>query len=200
MMAYEPARLEILLTKLAFLLCGKSAYKAFADCLPLHGAERALDFGCGMGTVAYYAAKRLPHGHLTCLDISTRWLNACRRTLRGYSNISFFHSQAPALLQDSFDVVYCHFVLHDISASELETVLPALVKSLKPGGTFIFREPLKEAEKLSIIKRLTAQNGLLLKDSRITDVPLMGNALESVYIKTTADHVSCDGVHVHKAR
>ena len=80
-MKHEPARLELFLTRLAFLLCGKSVYQAFADCLPLNGNERVLDFGCGMGTVAYYAAKKLAHGHLTCLDISERWLNACRKTL-----------------------------------------------------------------------------------------------------------------------
>ena len=57
------------------------------------------------------------------------------------------------------------------------------MKSLKSGGSLIFREPLNEAEKLNVIKRLIEKNGLLLKDSRITDVPLMGNALESIYIK-----------------
>ena len=73
-MKYEPTRLEIFLTRLAFLLCGKSVYQAFADRLPLDGGEQVLDFGCGMGTVAYYIAKKLPNGHLTCLDISERWL------------------------------------------------------------------------------------------------------------------------------
>ncbi len=182
-MNHEPARLEMLLTRLAFLLYGRPVYKAFADRLPLQGGEQVLDFGCGMGTVAHYAAKRLPCGRLTCLDISQRWLKACRKTLRGCENADFLHSEATALEEESFDVVYCHFVLHDISESGLKEVIPALETSLKPGGMLIFREPLAEAEKLSIIKCLMAQNKLSLKDSRITDVPLMGNALESVYIK-----------------
>jgi ubiquinone/menaquinone biosynthesis C-methylase UbiE len=182
-MKHEPARLEIFLTRLAFLIWGRSVYRAFADRLPLKGNERVLDFGCGMGTVAYYVAKKLTRGHLTCLDISGRWLNACRKTLRGYGNVAFLRKEATALAKDSFDAVYCHFVLHDISESGLETVVPALVESLKPGGSLIFREPLGEAGKLAIIKRLAEQNELSLKDSRVTDVPLMGNALESVYIK-----------------
>lgn len=183
MMNHEPAYPEIFLTRLAFLLYGRSVYKSFADRLPLSGGERVLDFGCGMGTVAYYAIRRLPRGHLTCLDISERWLCACRRTLRGYSNISFLRSEAAALPQDSFDVICCHFVLHDISESELARVVPALARSLKAGGMLAFREPLNEAEKLSAIKRLTEQNGLSLKDSRVTDVTLMGNTLESIYLK-----------------
>jgi len=182
-MKYEPTCIEIFLTRLAFLLCGKSVYKAFADRLPLDGGERVLDFGCGMGTVAYYAAKKLPYGHLTCLDVSKRWLKACRKMLRNFGNIDFLLWESPVLAKESFDVAYCHFVLHDISGSDLESVIPALAGSLKSGGILVFREPLGETEKISIIKRLVEQNRLFLKDSRITDIPMMGNALESVYMK-----------------
>jgi ubiquinone/menaquinone biosynthesis C-methylase UbiE len=182
-MKHEPTFLEIFLTKLAFFFYGKSVYQAFADRLPLEGGERVLDFGCGMGTVAYYAAKRLPYGHLTCLDISERWLNVCRKTLRSFGNITFLQWESPLLANESFDVAYCHFVLHDISESELERVIPALAKSLKPGGVLVFREPLNETGKIYVIKRLLEQNRLCPKKSRITDIPMMGNALESVYIK-----------------
>lgn len=182
-MLHKTTHFEILLTKIAFFLYGKSVYKSFADRLPLVGNESVLDFGCGMGTVAYYTAKRLPLGTLTCLDVSERWLNACRKTLQSHGNVSFLHEEASALPEGSFDVVYCHFVLHDISENDLVTVVPALVKALKPRGALIYREPLNEAEKLSMVKRLISQNQLSLSESRITDVPLMGNALESVYIK-----------------
>lgn len=182
-MKNEPTHLEILLTMLAFVFCGKFVYKAFADHLPLNGNEKVLDFGCGMGTVAYYVAKKLPQGHLTCLDISERWLNVCRKTLRRYGNISFLQGGSQLLAKERFDVAYCHFVLHDISESELERVIPELAGALNPGGVLVFREPLNEMEKISIIKRLVEQNRLFHKESRITDVPIMGNALESVYIK-----------------
>jgi len=182
-MKYEPSRLEIFLTKFAFLLCGKSVYKAFADRLPLKGNERVLDFGCGMGTVAFYVAKKLPDGQLTCLDISVRWLNACRKTLRSYRNVILLLWNSRLLAKESFDAAYCHFVLHDTPESELESVIPELAGSLKPGGVLVFREPLQDTEKIGMIKRLLEQNRLSHKDSRITDIPLMGNALESVYIK-----------------
>ena len=182
-MKHEPSYLEIFLTKLAFFFYGRSIYQAFAALLPLDGGERVLDFGCGMGTVAYYTAKKLTHGQLTCLDISERWLNACRKTLRPYGNVDFLLWEPPVLAEESFDLIYCHFVLHDIAEGELERVIPELVKSLKSGGVLVFHEPLKESEKISVIKRLIGQSRLGLKDSRITDIPLMGNALESVYVK-----------------
>ncbi|NLY43303.1 MAG: class I SAM-dependent methyltransferase [Clostridiaceae bacterium] len=182
-MKHEPTCLEMFLTRLAFFLYGKSVYKDFADRIPLDGGERVLDFGCGMGTVAYYVAKKLPRGHLTCLDISERWLNACRKTLHRYGNIFYLQWESTALTNESFDVVYCHFVLHDISKNDLERVIPVLSKVLKPGGVLIFREPLSETAKISIIKRLIGQNRLLLRDNRIIDTPMMGNALESIYVK-----------------
>jgi ubiquinone/menaquinone biosynthesis C-methylase UbiE len=148
-MKCEPNRLEIFLTRLAFLICGRCVYQSFADHLPLEGWENVLDFGCGMGTVAYYAAKKLPHGHLTCLDISERWLNACRKTLRNHGNISYLLWEFPMLDDECFDVVYCHFVLHDISDSELEIVLPELAGSLKSQGVLVFREPLTDTNKIS---------------------------------------------------
>jgi 16S rRNA G1207 methylase RsmC len=180
-MQHEPTHIEILITKLVFLLYGKSIYKAFADHLPIIGNERVLDFGCGMGTVAYYISKRLLNGDLTCLDISERWLKICRKTLQGCENVCFLNTVE--LLKESFDMIYCHLVLHDISDNDLETVVSALVKSLKSGGVLIFREPLNESEKLKTIKRLIEQNKLSLKYSRITDIPLVGNTLESIYTK-----------------
>jgi len=184
-MNYEPSIIEIFLTEMAFFFCKKSVYKAFADRLPLDGGENVLDFGCGMGTVACYAAKRLPTGQLTCLDISARWLRLCRKTLRKEENVVFLKSgpDAAVLRPEAFDVVYCHFVLHDIPGAALESVVAALVNALKTGGALVFREPLDEAERLSEIKRLIDKNGLTLKKSRVTDTPIMGNALESVYVK-----------------
>ena len=106
--------------------------------------------------------------------------------MRGLNNVSFLGAEATELPQDSFDVIYCHFVLHDISPNDLAIVIPQLAKSLKPGGIFVIREPLNEAETLRGIKRLTEHSGLLLKTSRITHVSLMGNAVESIYAKNTA--------------
>ena len=186
-MKQEPGNFEILLTKFALLFYGESVYKSFSERLPLTGREEVLDFGCGMGTVAYYVAEKLPHGQLTCLDISRRWQKACRKTLRKQNNVIFLLSETPALRKAHFDVVYCHFVLHDLSDEELHEIIPALVRSLKPGGTLMFREPLREVEKLGVIKDQIAENGLNLEDSRVTDIPLMGNALESIYTKSKGD-------------
>lgn len=146
-MMNEPTHLEIFMTKTAQIFYGKSVYKGFADQLPIDGGEMVLDFGCGMGTVAYYVAKKLDHGQLTCLDISDRWINACRKTLRNYENVVYVKCDSCELTAEYFDLVYCHFVLHEISKSELARVIPELAKSLKPGGVLVFREPFEKQKK-----------------------------------------------------
>lgn len=182
-MKNEPSHFEIFLMRLAFFLNGRSVYQTFADRLPLSGKEQVLDFRCGMGRVAYYVVQKLPYGQLTCLDPSERWLNACRKTLRNYKNINYVQGEFPDYSNECFDVVYCHFVLHDISDRELEKAIPALAMVLKSGGLFFFREPLCEMKKINLIKGLAEMNRLILKDSRITDIPLMGNSLENLYMK-----------------
>ncbi len=181
----EPTNLKIILARLAFYFYGESVYKEFAECLPLIGDERVLDFECCMGAVAYYVAKRLPLGQLTCESVSRRWLTACFKTLRRYCNVSFLQCKPefPVLDEESFDLVYCHCVLHDISINDMEHVIYALVKCLKVNGIFIFREPLDGMKKLTMVKNLVIRSGMSLKDSRITDIPLIGNTLESTYIK-----------------
>ena len=181
----EPAMSEVLLNKLAFCFYGRKVYREFAERLPLKGDEQVLDFGCGLGTVAYYTANRLPNGQLTCLDVSKRWLKSCRKTLRRFTNVTFHHGGADVLVvkKEQFDLIFCHFVLHDICDEELEHVMFVLANCLKPGGVFVFRDPMTQVKKLNRIKALAEQNGLIKKDSRITDVPLMGNTLENRYIK-----------------
>jgi hypothetical protein len=54
---------------------------------------------------------------------------------------------------------------------------------MKKGGSLVFREPLSSDKKLQMLKKLAGQNGLSCETSRITDFPLMGNCMESYYVK-----------------
>jgi ubiquinone/menaquinone biosynthesis C-methylase UbiE len=105
--------------------------------------------------------------------------------MRRCTNASFYQGNLYSLPfpKESFDFIYCHFVLHDIPDSELTKVLPVLAELLKPKGMLAFREPLQETKKLSLIQILIEQTGLSKKDSRVTDAPLIGNTLENIYIK-----------------
>ena len=172
-MKHEPTRLEIFKPLFSFMArvykISKSFYKGNNDAHFWIGGN-----GCLL--------RRKSDQRFNLSGHFERWLVPVAKPARLWEH-HLLRSESSALPKESFDVAFCHFVLHDIEQDELERVIPELAKSIKPGGFFVFREPLNETKKLSAIKRLIEQNGLSLKDSRITDIPLMGNALESIYKK-----------------
>src|SRR5664279_2115796 len=59
---------------------------AILDRLPLAGAERVLDAGCGSGRVTEHLAERLPHGHVIALDASPSMVAAARTRLAPFGD------------------------------------------------------------------------------------------------------------------
>ena len=177
----EPARLEVVWKRLLFCLRKPKDLRDFARRLNLSGDERVMDYGCGMGAIAFFTVKRLPRGHLVCVDASQRWLNACKRTLRGYEGVDVCLPDEPGLKSGSFDLIYCHFTLYRLSPDKLARAMERIAGWLKPGGMFLLREPMGAFERLKMIKLLAGQNGLTLQSSRVTDVARLGNVLESLY-------------------
>lgn len=182
---YEPSCLERLLTKLVFYSPLNRIYREFAQSLPLQGHESVLDYGSGMGTVAYYTIPRLPQGHLTCMDISKKWLHDAKRLLKTTSSITFVHGEVQqlAITPESFDVIYCHFVLHDIPVQELESVVQCLLRCLKKGGYLVIKEPLADSFAIQAIQSFIEANNMMKCEKYITDVPLMGTSLVGSYRK-----------------
>ena len=68
---YEPAPLEITLTRALGPTVLSSYYRSFVQTLNLRGDERVLDFGSGSGVCSCHIAARLKlGGYLDCVDIS----------------------------------------------------------------------------------------------------------------------------------
>jgi len=112
--------------------------------LELAGSERVLDFGSGAGSEAIYLARALDRGgRLTCLDVSPTWLAEARRRLSACDNVTFLLGEAPevGLPAESFDLVWAHYVLHDVDPAALPAVLEALARALAPQGRFVVVEP-----------------------------------------------------------
>lgn len=178
----EPSWLVMGLKKIKYLFKEKKYYREFAGRLPLTGSEQVLEFEAGMGYVANFTLQRLDKGQLTCYHSSNKWLKLCERTLRKYHHVSFLNAPINTLPLDTFDVIYCHLVLHEIENYDLETIIPSLVKALKVNGLFVFKEPFT-LEKIKWIQKLMADNQLKLMSSRITDMPGQGNVIENIYQK-----------------
>lgn len=104
--------------------------------LSLSGSEHILDIATGTGKVALAAAKRLPKGQITAVDISEGMLGCAKKKakLGGVSNISFLCEDVDKINfpENHFDGMCCSFGVH--FWSDMEGSLKRLVRFIKPGG------------------------------------------------------------------
>jgi ubiquinone/menaquinone biosynthesis C-methylase UbiE len=143
-MPAEPSQIEILLTRIVGNVF-PGIYREYINPLPIQGNETILDYGSGSGYCSKHLANRLTNGgHLYCVDISSRWQKVCRKTLRNHMNVSFHLGPMNTILLPKriFDVIFIHYVLHDIPSNKRETLITDLLSYLKPNGRIIIREPL----------------------------------------------------------
>ena len=98
---------------------------------------RVADFGCGIGAVTSMLAEMVgPSGSVTGIDANTAQLeqarDICQR--RGFTNVSFQAADACAteLPRESFDLVYCRFLL--LHLPDPASCLREMRDVLKPGG------------------------------------------------------------------
>jgi SAM-dependent methyltransferase len=105
----------------------------------LQRGMRAADLGCGVGVVTALLSKLVgPEGHVVGIDVSAAQLAQARERLNGSGgNVRFVEASATAtgLPPESFDLVYCRFLL--IHLSEPERALGEMRALLKPGGILV---------------------------------------------------------------
>jgi 2-polyprenyl-3-methyl-5-hydroxy-6-metoxy-1,4-benzoquinol methylase len=183
MAAYEPSTTEVRITVLMGVLAAP-IYRNYVNRLGLEGNERVLDFGCGSANPGRYIAARLAQGggHLTCVDVSQRWLEVARKRLSRYANAEFRLGDIRelAIPARTYDVVFIHFVLHEIPAAERASITGCLAEKLKPGGKLFLREPLQMISAGDIQAAMQAA-GLALVSATTGKIFSQGEVFEGVY-------------------
>ena len=176
MSKYEPSRLEMIITVAMGQLAG-NVYKDYVEKLGLSGDECMLDFGSGSGNLAQHLAGTITdhRGKLTCVDISRRWMEVARQKLSRFSGIDFQLGEIARLPIPlaSQDVVFSHFVLHDIPQEERPEVMRHLSTRLVDGGKLFVREPLRFISEEEILQ-LMEQNGLREESSTTSEIMTQG--------------------------
>jgi SAM-dependent methyltransferase len=123
-----------------------SVWKDLLDELGLRGDEQVLDIGCGRGAVLISAARRLPQGRATGVDIwrlrdqtgNSQAAAERNAMVEGVSErVEFVHADARdlPLPPGSFDVVLSNLTFSNIRGSEERArALREAVRVLRPGG------------------------------------------------------------------
>lgn len=153
----------------------------------LAAGQRALDLGCGPGTLSVGLAKAVEPGELHGIDIESSQVEIARAAALdgGHKNAAFHVGDATALPfgDNYFDVVHCHTVLTHVPDT-LATLAEAR-RVLKPGGLMASRELITESSFMEPVpdtfagawetftKLLSANRGH----------PQMGKELKSWYVE-----------------
>jgi 2-polyprenyl-3-methyl-5-hydroxy-6-metoxy-1,4-benzoquinol methylase len=140
--------------------------------------KRVLDVGCGEGSNAVLLAKR--GAHVLGVDISERSVTLCRRRaeVNGVASACEFvvsPLEAVELAEASFDVVWGDGILHHV-IPELDSLLPRWVKAARPGGLFVFSEPVSFHPVLRWMRRHVPVHTDATPDER----PLTPDELEQI--------------------
>jgi ubiquinone/menaquinone biosynthesis C-methylase UbiE len=135
------------------------------DRLELQGHERLLDVGCGRGLLVIGAAKRLPRGKATGIDVwsqKDQAANSAEATMHnaelegvvGRVDVRDGDARALPFPDASFEVVVSSLALHNIeNAGERRKALDEIARVLKPGGRVGIVDIFKGAEYLDYFTR-----------------------------------------------
>jgi ubiquinone/menaquinone biosynthesis C-methylase UbiE len=137
--------------------------------LALEGRETALDMGCGGGAATRHLAAALPDGRVIALDTSKYYLDKAKGRLGAHPNVEFVQEDVrrAAIPDGSVDLVFVHWVLHDVPAPDQGPTVRALAAKLRPGGRLYILEPVKATHGMPSdeILRLMDAAGLRMVDS-----------------------------------
>ena len=119
-------------------LYGSGTHRVLRDA-GLRRGMRVADLGCGVGLVTELLGEIVgSDGHVAGIDFSAAQLAQARGRLNGHgANASFVEASATetGLPRESFDLVYCRFLL--LHLSEPEGALREMWGLLKPGGIVV---------------------------------------------------------------
>jgi ubiquinone/menaquinone biosynthesis C-methylase UbiE len=123
----------------AFSRGRERAFRAeLIDLARIAAGDAVLDVGCGTGTLAVAARRRVgPAGTVYGIDPSPEMIARAKRKAHGAGlDIVFEHAiaQSLPLPDDTFDVALAVLTLHQIPADELPRCLEEVRRVLRPGG------------------------------------------------------------------
>lgn len=107
--------------------------------VPLQPSDRVLDAGCGSGSMARLLAKHVPDGSVVGVDLNEDYLVYARARAQdeGLTNVQFREGDVFALPfeDDSFDVVWCKYVLQWLN--DPVHAVREFARVTRPGGVVV---------------------------------------------------------------
>jgi tRNA (cmo5U34)-methyltransferase len=100
---------------------------------------KAIDLGCGTGTIAKMVKEAFPSADIHCVDIAPNMLEVAKRKLAGWSDITFEEADLSSYnFHVSYDAAVSSLALHHLPSDQDKIDFYAKVhEALNPGGVFL---------------------------------------------------------------
>ncbi len=124
-------------------------WESLLDDMALRGDEQVLDLGCGRGAVLLAAARRLPHGHVTGVDLwrgqdqsgnalEATWRNARAGGVAEHITVHTADMTELPLAAATIDAVVSNLAIHNLAEpAERARAVREAVRVLRPGGRVV---------------------------------------------------------------
>jgi len=101
--------------------------------------QHVLQTACVYGNFSPLIAKHIgPEGKLVIFDVAEVQVRNCRRKLAEYEHADVRHQNILNLRDETFDVICCYFLMHEMPDDYRRGVAAALLKGVEPGGKVVF--------------------------------------------------------------
>jgi len=105
----------------------------------LRPGQRVYQPACVYGDFSPEIARALgPRGQLDVADVVPLQVENCRRKLSAFGNASVHLWDAGDRCRETYDVVCCFFLLHEMPEHYKRRVVDALLEAVPPGGKVVF--------------------------------------------------------------
>lgn len=165
-------------------------FRKLINSIGLKGSEHVMDFGSGWGEASKIFAGIVCEkgGHLTCVDVSEKWMDVVKKRLSKFKNAAFKVGDIDSLdIEDnSFDLIFINYVIHDIQKDLRHRVIDVLAVKLKKGGRIFINEPTGSGHGMPAddIKELMINSGLKEVSSVNDKIFLIGPMYKGMFERT----------------
>jgi len=183
----EPNRVLAAFQAFTTGIMARTYYRYYVEGLGFRGDERVLEYGSGSGAMSQYLSQALPKGHLTCVDISRVWMGYMEKIARKYPNINLMQGDIAGLAipAESYDIIFVHYVIHDVPEREQREKMRVLLGKLKKGGRAFIREPTSSYHGIAPeeVRTIMRENGLRETSCAMGKNPQGVPTFQGVYAK-----------------
>lgn len=109
---------------------------AFSEIEP---GQHVMQTACVYGNFSTDLASHIgPSGRLEVLDVAEVQVRNCQQKMNGSEHVTVRHEDVLYIRDESFDVVCCYFLMHELPDDYKRGVAAGLLDCVRPGGKLVF--------------------------------------------------------------